>query len=345
MTQSDLSSSRDRKPYTIDDEITDTTMKRPHVVILGAGASLAATPSGDSYGRKLPLMANFVETLELASILKRHGIRHRKETNFEALYSRIASKPEYSDAAAEIERAIYGYFRQLKLPDGPNVYDHLVLSLRDKDLIATFNWDPFLYQACYRNRNAAKLPHVVYLHGNVATGFCDVDKKKGLPGTPCSVCNEPFAPSRLLYPVAVKNYNKDSLIGAEWRCLESYLETAYLITFFGYGAPKSDAEAVGLMKAAWGTVAKRDLEQTEVIDIRPEDELSELWSPFIHSHHYDVHSCFYESWLAKHPRRTCEAAWQQFMEVQFLEDHPFQSAANLTDVQKWIAPMVAAETA
>lgn len=334
-----------RKPYTIPDEIGDTHLGRPHVVILGAGASLAATPNGDKFGRRLPLMANFVETLDLQPILKRHGIYFRKGMNFEALYSRVASEPERADAAAEIECAIYGYFRQMQVPDGPNVYDHLVLSLREKDLIATFNWDPFLYQACYRNRHAGKLPHVVYLHGSVATGYCLEHKKKGVPGSPCSVCKKPFTPSRLLYPVAEKNYSKDAFISAEWRCLESYLANAYLITFFGYGAPKSDTEAVGLMKAAWGAVEQRELEQTEIIDIRPEDELSALWSPFIHSHHYEVHNSFYASWLARHPRRTCEAAWQQYMEVQFLQNHPYPSGGSLKELHAWLKPMTDIESA
>ncbi len=38
---------------------------RPHVVVLGAGASLAAVPKGDKRGIKPPLMANFVSTLGL----------------------------------------------------------------------------------------------------------------------------------------------------------------------------------------------------------------------------------------------------------------------------------------
>jgi len=33
----------------------------PHVFILGAGASVAACPDGDRNGRRLPVMANFVE--------------------------------------------------------------------------------------------------------------------------------------------------------------------------------------------------------------------------------------------------------------------------------------------
>ena len=42
-------------------EIEQIEMGRPHVVILGAGASYAAFPNGDMHGRKLPLMNNFVE--------------------------------------------------------------------------------------------------------------------------------------------------------------------------------------------------------------------------------------------------------------------------------------------
>jgi hypothetical protein len=44
-------------------EIHQIEMERAHVVILGAGASLAAFPDGDKYGIKLPLMNNLVETL------------------------------------------------------------------------------------------------------------------------------------------------------------------------------------------------------------------------------------------------------------------------------------------
>jgi hypothetical protein len=41
----------------------------------------------------------------------------------------------------------------LKLPEEATIYDYLVLSLRSPDIIATFNWDPFLYQAFERNRH------------------------------------------------------------------------------------------------------------------------------------------------------------------------------------------------
>jgi hypothetical protein len=43
----------------------DKLMGRPHVYILGAGASYAAFPRGEKTGRKLPLMNNLVEILQL----------------------------------------------------------------------------------------------------------------------------------------------------------------------------------------------------------------------------------------------------------------------------------------
>ena len=39
------------------------------------------------------------------------------------------------------------YFSSLALPEHPSIYDYLVLGLRPKDVIATFNWDPFLMLA------------------------------------------------------------------------------------------------------------------------------------------------------------------------------------------------------
>jgi len=331
--------------YTIRDEIRDCSITCPHVVILGAGASLAATPNGDANGRRLPLMWNFVEVVGLEPVLATHGIAWNPGDNFEALYASLADDPRHHDALLQVEATVAGYFRSLRLPAEPTIYDHLVLSLREKDLVATFNWDPFLYEACYRNHAIAPLPHVVYLHGSVASGYCLKHRKKGPPGARCSVCREPFTPSKLLFPIAQKNYTDDIFIRSEWATLKGCLAEAFQLTLFGYGAPASDVEAVGLMKEAWGEVERRELEQTEIIDIRDADELAELWSPFIHSHHYEVHKSLDASWLPKHPRRTCEAAWQQFMEAKFVADNPAPSAATLAELQAWFRPLIDAERA
>jgi len=44
--------------------------------------------------------------------------------------------------ARRVEQVIDEYFETLNA-DTPTLYDHLILSLRPKDVIATFNWDRF----------------------------------------------------------------------------------------------------------------------------------------------------------------------------------------------------------
>ncbi|MBD5543564.1 MAG: hypothetical protein HDR01_04775 [Lachnospiraceae bacterium] len=44
---------------------------RLHVVALGAGASCAAIPDGDKYGRKISAMSGFIEKLGLGDILSK----------------------------------------------------------------------------------------------------------------------------------------------------------------------------------------------------------------------------------------------------------------------------------
>ena len=56
---------------------------RPHVVILGAGASVATIPNGDKYGRKISVMDGFIDNLGLRGILS--GIEFESE-NLEDIY-------------------------------------------------------------------------------------------------------------------------------------------------------------------------------------------------------------------------------------------------------------------
>ena len=179
-------------------------------------------------------------------------------------------------------------FQSLDCQHYPTIYDHLVLSLRPKDLVATFDCRSFLYQACFRNHRIAEMPSVAYLHGSVAVGYCAKDKRKGMRGSRCSVCGEKFVASKLLHPVVKKDYTSDVFIRGEWQSFRSFLEGAFLLTIFRYGAPKSDIEAVEVMKQAWGSVERRRLEQTDIVDIRNKEELAENSNPFIHTHHYEI---------------------------------------------------------
>jgi NAD-dependent SIR2 family protein deacetylase len=179
-------------------------MQRPHVVILGAGASVAACLEGDKNGRRLPTMENLVEILGLDTLLAKNGITNARE-NFEALYSSLYSDRSQSGLTREIETAVHNYFSSLELPDHPTAYDHLLLSLRRKDAVFTFNWDPFLFEAWVRNRRFG-LPEIFFLHGNVRAAYCPAHPNLwGAPWCPCPECHAKFVPTKLLYPVTVKN--------------------------------------------------------------------------------------------------------------------------------------------
>lgn len=126
---------------------------RPHVVILGAGASCAAIPSGDKFGRKISAMSGFIDKLGLNKVISKVSIRTESD-NLEDIYmeldERSKKEPDCNAVKIELENVIRDYMSNFILPDEATIYDFLVLSLTSKDLIATFNWDPFLVQAIAR---------------------------------------------------------------------------------------------------------------------------------------------------------------------------------------------------
>ena len=91
-------------------------------------------------------MDNFIEMLDLEPALERVGIKNTRR-NFEDIFSELYEINPSSSFLKEIEKIIYTYFESLKLPESPTIYDHLLMSLRPKDIVATFNWDPFLFDA------------------------------------------------------------------------------------------------------------------------------------------------------------------------------------------------------
>lgn len=321
--------------------IKNTDMKRPHVVILGAGASRAALPNGDKNGKKLPVMDGFLKTTGLENILDGVSLTFKSD-NLEDIYSELYDKPEYKDVCKRLEEAIWDYFSSLELPDYPTIYDYLLLSLRKKDVIATFNWDPLLLQA-YRRvyKITSKLPKLLFLHGNVAVGVCEQCKRVGfIKDKCCSKCGKQLKRSRLLYPIKEKNYHLDPFIKSQWDAVQYYLKYAYSFTVFGYSAPKSDVSAIELLKQAWGSPGERNLEQIQIIDIKEDEELREAWDDFIHTHHYETHKSFFESSLAKYPRRINEAYWAMFMESIFVDTHEFREGLSFEELKEQVQNLV-----
>jgi hypothetical protein len=329
---------------TVAEEIAEVRPLRPHLVLLGAGASRAALPNGDAFGRVLPLMKDFVTTVpRLPQILERHGIAWR-DRDFEHLYAELTVDRDFDAARRELEGAVEDYFSSLVLPEHPTIYDVLLLSLRAKDVVATFNWDPFLIQAFRRNYGKVpSLPHLLFLHGNVMAGFCAKDGVLGVRGAACSKCGVPFARSKLLYPVATKDYQTDPMIAAGWREMQAIMRDVLVVTVFGYSAPTSDTAAIDLLAKSWGGSQKRQFEEFEIIDVRPEPELRKEWDRFIHTHHYQVIDHFRDSWIINHPRRTVETFIKQVIEALFVEQNPAPLDTDFAALWSWFRPLSEAE--
>ena len=316
------------KTPTLEDERNRVFVGRSHLVVLGAGASRAAFPNGDRNGKKLPLMADFVDTLELRNLLGEWEIN--ADLNFEDIFSIIYAAGE-TNKIEILQARVEEYFGSLQIGDRPTIYDHLVLSLRKKDYIATFNWDPLLLQAYRRNRHF-ELPKLLFLHGNVGCGYCLRDRTAGLAGARCSKCGQQFQRTSLLYPIKKKNYAADPFIAAEWSLFKKLLAHTFMVTIFGYSGPQSDQEALSAMGTAWGPIHNRELEQTCFITIQDRDEVLHNFKDFVHTHHYEIDSSFYDSWISNHPRRTGEAWWNQYLECEFLQNNPVPKDADFPEL-------------
>lgn len=322
-----------------------------HVVLLGAGASLAATiRNPEKGGKQLPLMNNLVDIVglnkvvdELPANLKTH------KSDFEKLYSLLCEMPDFDDEKTYIEEKVYDYFESMDLPEAPTIYDYLVLSLRAyKDVIATFNWDPFLYKAYLRNYQFTHPPGILFLHNNVSIGFDEENGHSGPAGWTSKETLKKFKPTKLLFPVAKKDYNSDPFIKGQWEALLDSMKEAEKFTVFGYSAPKSDVEAIELLKKGWADVKTRNMEQFEFIDIQNEKTLVAAWNSFVHSSHYDYCTDYFESSLAQHPRRTIEShhhvtqprsIYHLFLDGNQVPDN----FRTLEEMWEWHRPLIEAE--
>ncbi len=278
---------------------------RSHVVILGAGASRASFPSGDRNGKPLPLI------YDLQTILGKPWDRlinraSPPKKGFEAQFSWIRSQGSWDDELAGIEEQIETYFEDLELPDEATIYDHLVLGLRLRDVIATFNWDPLLMLAHKRNREIGESPNARFLHGGVGFASCQQHDIFGAPGERCPDCHEPLTKSRLIFPDDKKDYTKDTFINRDWEFVKDTLRDSFHLTIFGYSGPQTDYNARRLLRDAWNSSPVREFSHVEIIDLKNKDALVECWKEFIPYDHTMIRQCFWKSTIAQWPRRTQE---------------------------------------
>lgn len=300
-------------------QIEPLYINRPHLVITGAGATLDAIPNGDKNGKKSPVMNGFIKSLNLEYLFE--GINlHTKSDNLEDIYSELYDRGDECKTVREnLENAIWNHYNNLELPDEPTKYDLLVLSLTNKDCIASFNWDPLLIQAYNRvSSYTDNLPVMLFLHGNVGTGYCEKCKRLGSTKCVCDLCGKPYTKSPLLYPVKRKNYSSNILIKDQWNGLSSYLSRAAILTIYGYSAPSTDVDTINVLKNAFTKYPKlHEFDTIEIID-KPKcdhDKLLNTWAFFINKvrDHVTVYESIYGSTLAKYPRKTVEVQFNSFI--------------------------------
>jgi len=79
------------------------------------------------------------------------------------------------------------------------------------------------------------------------------------------------------------------------------------------------------------------LEELEIINILPEDELIAAWKPLIRSGCCRTAANFYDSWIANHPRRTGEAFMNQSADGSYIANNPLPKHADFQKLWGWFS--------
>ena len=76
-----------------------------------------------------------------------------------------------------------------------------------------------------------------------------------------------------------------------------------------------------------------------------EEELIETWQDFIHTHHHNITTDFYQSSIGLFPRRTCEAEWNYSMpeKPEFYPQNPIPKNLGFKELWEWYRPLIVAE--
>lgn len=118
-----------------------------------------------------------------------------------------------------------------------------------------------------------------------------------------------------------------------------------MVTVFGYSAPSTDVEAIALLNDGWWQKPDRRFEEFEIIDIRPEHDLFTTWKPFIHNHHYRTTSSFYDSTIGRSPRRSCDAIWNEVMNMVPVVPRPLPRSNSWEELGDWLFRIASEESA
>ena len=275
-----------------------------HLVILGAGSTIATIPNGDKNEEFSYTLANLLNDRCFTSFVKKAQAKGFQTSDVEDLCNQLykEDKPLYD----EFESLVHTKYASLELPDEFTILDRLVLSLTPNDAIVSFNWDDLVIQAYQRMSKYVPeemRPILAFPHGNAQAVYNNKHyTSKRI------VTNTSWFDSPLNMPVNEIDYKSDIFIGSQWKILDFYIRNAQMITFFGYRGPSSDEQDLQHLD---GLFAKNEIcDKIEIIDKDLESAMkvaTRLERFKMQSNWLYPCADFWHSTIAKHPRRTLSA--------------------------------------
>lgn len=272
-----------------------------HLVILGAGSTIATIPNGDKNGQKSYTLANLLEDKIFTSFVENAQAKNFSTNDVEELCKQLykEDRPLYD----EFESLVRKKYASLELPDEFTILDRLVLSLTPNDAIVSFNWDDLVIQAYQRMSDYVQeemLPILAFPHGNAQAVYNNKHYTSKRIITSSSWYDSP-----LNMPVDETDYQSNAFIKSQWHILDFFMRNAQMITFFGYRGPSSDEQDLQHLDELF---AKNEIcDKIEIIDkdIESAMEVAKRLERFKMQSNW-LYPCadFWHSTIGKHPRRT-----------------------------------------
>ena len=305
-----------------------------HLVILGAGSTIATIPNGDKNGEESYTLANLLKDKTFTSFLEK--VQGNFSTNdVEDLCKQLykEDRPLYY----EFESLVRKKYARLELPEEFTILDRLVLSLTPNDAIVSFNWDDLVIQAYQRMSEYVPeemLPILAFPHGNAQAVYDNKHYTSKRIVTSTSWFDSP-----LNMPVDEIDYKSNIFIKSQWRVLDFFIRNAQMITFFGYRGPDSDEQDLKHLDELF---AKNEIcDKIEIIDKDQESavEVAKRLERFKMQPNW-LYPCadFWHSTIAKYPRRTLSVLdnWNYSVRTSAKEE-------SLAEFLKHIGPLIEEE--
>lgn len=134
-----------------------------HLVILGAGSTIATIPNGDKNGEFSYTLYNLLKDKCFTSFVKKVQTKDFQTDDVEALCNQLYKEDKL--LYDEFESLVRKKYASLELPNGFTILDRLVLSLTPNDAIVSFNWDDLVIQAY--QRMSEYVPDKLYITINI----------------------------------------------------------------------------------------------------------------------------------------------------------------------------------